>query len=54
MLDGVICVVLGDLLDEKSCIKLGETWVTGVNKFDLCLEWLLVFGKNLIDICLDS
>jgi hypothetical protein len=31
MLDGVIGVVLGDLLDKKPCIKLGEPWVTGVN-----------------------
>jgi hypothetical protein len=31
MLDGVIGVVLGDLLDEKPCIKLGEPWVTCVN-----------------------
>jgi len=31
MLDGVIGVVLGDLLYEKPCIKLGESWVTSIN-----------------------
>jgi len=31
MLDGVIGVVLGDLLDKKPSIKLGEPWITGVN-----------------------
>ena len=31
MLYGVIGVMLGNLLNEKPCIKLGESWITGVN-----------------------